>query len=424
MLFSFEQTDSLIIDSKREPCTFSPSRKASIISNKSNLSYISNSIFEMAEPAHGYSISESIDRRSMNQTKANESYAQHCDELEPLVQDSEFENIIASFERELSSIKNSTCSLQRQLSAISRASDSQAKDSFEKSSSTNTYEEILPMRQQTNRNNNDNNNSNGNCNSLADNNNIDTDTPNNYLVNGNSNSRMHTENATARTNSVKLKRRSLEKQMKIDDGFNVCQEIRKICDHMQAPFSEMHGRHSSGAGNDGRSAIAHMNPDTNLRQSSSLNGMTSGKASVLLTSPLPAMRRKNDFHSSLDRIKRASLIERVDESVWESDAIHATAAAVAGAYDAHSSELQPMLPQSEKFLRKTLNADMNIESLSLRSTGSYEHLVCHTDNKEAIKKIRFQKNSEENDSSVTDKDVKNVNSMEGNANAPNQGNHK
>lgn len=417
------QTDSLIIDSKREPCTFSPSRKASIISNKSNLSYISNSIFEAAEPAHGYSISESIDRRSMNQTKANENYAQHCDELEPLVQDSEFENIIASFERELSSIKNSTCSLQRQLSAISRASDSQAKDSFEKSSSTNTYEEILPMRQQTNRNNNDNNNSNDNCNSLADNSNIDTATSNNYLVNGNSNSRMHTENATTRTNSVKLKRRSLEKQMKIDDGFNVCQEIRKICDHMQAPFSEIHVKHGNSADGSGHSSSdgRNINPDTNLRQSCSLNGMSSGKSPA-------TMRRKNDFHSSLDRIKRASVIERVDESVWESDMTQATTAtigttAAGSVFNAQLSELQPMLPQSERFPRKTLNADMNIESLSLKSTGSYEHLVCHTDNKEAIRKIRFQKNSEENDSSVTDKDVKNVNNDESNANAPNQGNH-
>lgn len=405
------QTDSLIVDSKREPCTFSPSRKASIISNKSNLSYISNSIFEMAEPAPGYSISESIDRRSMSQTKANESYAHHCDELEPLVQDSEFENIIASFERELSSIKNSTCSLQRQLSAISRASDSQAKDSFEKSSSTNTYEEILPMRQQTNRNNNDNNNSNGNCNSLADNNNIDTATPNNYLVNGNSNSRVHAPNATARTNSVKLKRRSLEKQMKIDDGFNVCQEIRKICDHMQAPFADVHGK-AGGSGGEGSGR--HHHPDTHLKQSSSLNGMAGGKAALPLASPA-AIRRKYDFHSSLDRIKRASLIERVDESVWESDATHAMAG---GGGDARAGELQPMLPQSERFPRKTLNADMNIESLSLRSTGSYEHLVCHTDNKESIKKIRFQKHSEENDSSVTDKDAKHVNSDAGNANAP------
>lgn len=391
----------MIIDLKRDQCTFSPARKASVVSNKSNLSYISNSIFEAsAEQAPGYSISESVHRRSMNQSKSDESYAHHCDELEPLVQDSEFENIIASFERELSSIKNSTCSLQRKLSAISRASDSQAKDSLEKSSSTNTYEEILPMRQPTNRNNNDNNNSNGNCNSLIDNN-TDNTAPNNYLVNGNSNSHMRNDNSTARMNSVKLKRRSLEKQMKIDDGFNVCQEIRKICDHMQAPFAEMHARQT------GNISDANAISAGNLKQSSSLNGIPSGTSHLLSGSP-SAIRRKSDFHSSLDRIKRTSLIERVDESVWENDTLHMLQ---------QSTDLQPILPQSEKFPRKTLNADMNIESLSLKSTGSYEHLVCHSENKEAIKKIRFQKNSEENNSSGNGKDSKNVNS-DNNDNAP------
>lgn len=388
-----------MIDTKRDPNIFSPARKASMVSNKSNLSYISNSIFEMAEPAHGYSISESIDRRSISQSKANESYTHHCDELEPLVQDSEFEHIIASFERELSSIKNSTCSLQRQLSAISRASDSQAKDSFEKSSSTNTYEEILPMRHPTNRNNNDNNNSNDNCNSLTDYN-IDNATSNNYLVNGNSNSQTQNENSSTRTNSVKLKRRSLEKQMKIDDGFNVCQEIRKICDHMQAPFAEMHGKQQSDASAVATVGTAHYN----LQQSSSLNGIPGGKSPA-------SMRRKSEFHSSLERIKRTSLIERVDESMWESETLQHTA---------QPSELQPMLPRSEKFPRKTLNADMAIESLSLRSTGSYEHLVCHSENKDATKKIRFQKHSVENDASINDKDVENVNS-DNNENAPDKG---
>lgn len=348
-------TESLLFDSKRDTSLFSPTRKASITSNKSNLSYISNSIFETIEQTRGGSISESIDRKSINeQRKSAEAYAR-CDELEPLVQDSEFENIIASFEKELSSIKNSTCSLQRKLSSISRTSADDRvgggdedddddidvangakirKGSLEKSSSTNTYEEILPMRQNNNQSN---------------------------------------------RNSIKLKRRSLEKQMKIDDDFNVSNEIRKICDHIQAPFTN--------------SRISNTMNNNNLNQSSYINDSAS-KINSLNNSP--KTKRKSDFHSSLDRIKRTSLIERVDESLLEDDMQH--------------QQLQLQQPSyqacSERLPRKYLNTDMNIESLSLKSTGSYEHLVCHGDNKET-KKIRFQKNSEEDScSSQRDKNDK------------------
>lgn len=321
-------TDSLVFDSKRDTSLFSSVRKASTTSNKSNLSYISNSIFETLEQNRGGSISESIDRKSLKQNKVTETYP-HCDELEPLVQDSEFENIIASFEKELSSIKNSTCSLQRQLSAISRTPDAQqAKGSFDKSSSTNTYEEILPMRQNT--------------------------------VNSNQSTR----------DSVKLKRRSLEKQMKIDDDFNVSHEIKKICDNMQAPFADPH-----------------------IKQSTSYSSASTDVINSLVLSPKP--RRKSEFHSSLDRIKRSSLIDRVDESLLENE--------LNGGQQTDQQELV-YHSRSERLPRKYLNADMNIESLSLKSTGSYEHLVCHTENKELQKKIRFQKSSEDNESSMTDKE--------------------
>lgn len=338
-------TDSLMFDSKRDTSLFSPVRKASTASNKSNLSYISNSIFETLEQNRGGSISESIDRKSLRQIKAATEPYPHCDELEPLVQDSEFENIIASFEKELSSIKNSTCSLQRQLSAISRTPDTQAKGSFEKSSSTNTYEEILPMRQ-------NNNNSN-----------------------------------QSTRDSVKLKRRSLEKQMKIDDDFNVSHEIKKICDNMQAPFADSHMR-SSGT-------------KVDLKQSSSYSGGSTGKINNLIISPKP--RRRSEFHNSLDRIKRSSLIDRVDESLLEGDP-----------NAVQSQDQQQLLyhTRSERLPRKYLNADMNIESLSLKSTGSYEHLVYHTDGKEP-KKIRFQKSSEDNESSVTDKEKSDKNTGDG-----------
>lgn len=331
--------DSLMFDSKRDTSLFSPARKASTTSNKSNLSYISNSIFETLEQTRGGSISESIDRRTLGQIKAAESYPR-CDELEPLVQDSEFENIIASFEKELSSIKNSTCSLQRQLSAISRTPDAQAKGSFDKSSSTNTYEEILPMRP----------------------------------------ANMSTQSTRE---SVKLKRRSLEKQMKIDDDFNVSHEIKKICDNMQAPFAESHHSRSGTNINE-------------LKQSSSYSG------TGLLISP--KTRRRSEFHSSLDRIKRSSLIDRVDESLLETEP-----------NVNQLQEQQDLLyhTRSERLPRKYLNTDMNIESLSFKSTGSYEHLVCHTEQSEKAKKIRFQKSSEDNESSLTGKDKSDKNTGDG-----------
>lgn len=273
-------TDSLIFDSKRDDHVFSPARKTSSASNKSNLSYISNSIFEALEHTRGGSISESIDRRTRRQKRPDEYPA--CEEREPLVKDSEFENIIASFEKELTNIKNSTPSLARKLSTGSNASGGKSRSPFDISSSTHTYEEILPMR------------------------------PN---------------SARSHRNSVKLKRRSLEKQMKVDDGFSVSNEIKKICDHMQAPFSD------------------------------SLNN------SNLIISP--KTRRKNNFHSSFDRIKRASLIERVDESIEDERQTHV---------------------QSEHLPRKHLKTDINIESISLKSTGSYEKLVCYRENRNDSKK--------------------------------------
>lgn len=332
-------TDSLMFDSKRDTSVFSPIRKASITSNKSNLSYISNSIFETLEQNRGGSISESIDRKSLSQRKsATEQPYPHCVELEPLVQDSEFENIIASFERELSSIKNSTCSLERQLSAISRTPDAHAKGSFEKSSSTNTYEEILPIRQNNNTN-------------------------------------------QSTRDSVKLKRRSLEKQMKIDDDCNVSHETKKICDNMQAHFADSNTKRGA---------------KVDLKQSTSYSDGSNGKINSLIISP--KSRRRSEFHSSLDRIKRTSLIDRVDESLLEGDLNEQSTTTT-------SEQQQQLLNHtcSERLPRKYLNADMNIESLSLKSTGSYEHLVCHTENREP-KKIRFQKSSEENESTLTDKE--------------------
>lgn len=350
------ESESLLIDSKRDNGIFSPTRKASTVSNKSNLSYISNSIFEKLENARGGSISESIDRqrKAAAIASATDSYPR-CDELEPLVQDSEFENIIASFEKELNIIRNSTGSLQRQTSNVSHTSN-EAKlkaHSFEKSSSTHTYEEILPMR-----------------------------------LNNSSNS-----NKSNRTNSVKLKRRSLEKQMKVDDDYNVSNEIKKICDHIQAPFTDNKNTTNKNAIN---------NETGNVNENQYTN-----KSSSTICASSPKTRRKNDFHSSFDRIKRTSLIERVDESLADENAEHDFVLTSMLPITKTSTNLtntmiytQPLTfeqsqhqSNSEKLPRKYLNAEMNIESLSLKSTGSYEHLVCHRDKEQ--KKIRFEKCSDD-----------------------------
>lgn len=326
-------TESLIIDSKRD--NYTPTRKGSTISNKSNLSNISNSIFEALEKNRGGSISETVDLRQkaadtairMPSTQI-ESF-QRCDDLEPLVQDSEFENIIASFEKELNIIKNSTGSLQRHFANVSRQSNDERPKahSFEKSSSTHTYEEILPLR--LSHSNNSNRNSN--------------------------------------RNSVKLKRRSLEKQMRVEDDFNVSHEVKKICDHMQAPFLGSCGGATS-------SAASSRDIDS-----------VSSKAGP---SPSPRMQRINDFHIDLDRMKRTN--QRVDEML--SDDISMTIQNSSnGEHPTTTVKIN-----TEKLPRKYLNADMNIESLSLRSTGSYEQLVCHTQNEKEQKKIRFEKCSDEN----------------------------
>lgn len=78
----------------------------------------------------------------------------------------------------------------------------------------------------------------------------------------------------------------------------------------------------------------------------------------------PMMRRKSDikFQTSFDRIKRTSLIDRVDENADE------------------SSTTRAHQVLSEKLPRKYLAADMQLDSISLKSTGSYEHLIFDREN--------------------------------------------
>lgn len=374
-------TESLLLfDAKRDANIFSPARKASTTSNKSNLSCISNSIFEALEHTRGGSISESVDRQRKAAAAAAAGTYTRCDELEPLVQDSEFENIIASFEKELTNIKNSTNSLQRQWS-WANPEDSNTKaaggaikqHSFEISSSTHTYEEILPMR----------------------------------LNSTNNNSSKINSNKSNNRNSVKLKRRSLEKQMKVDEDFNVSNELKKICDHIQAPFTDTGSTDTQSYKaninlNDNKSSNTDVSGGSNSNSSGGGNGRVTATGIASSTSKRdhigsinspthnvcsisPKVRRKSDFHSSFDRIKRTSLIERVDESIQEDQLHHAASAAQLPSFEQRT--------RSEKLPRKHLNASMNIESLSLKSTCSYEHLVCHREKEP--KKIRFEKRSDD-----------------------------
>ncbi|XP_055858616.1 sodium channel protein 60E isoform X2 [Episyrphus balteatus] len=275
------ETDSLILDAKKDASIFSPPRKTSSSSLKSNLSYISNSILHQIEQRRNGSICESIDKvfgRSESQGIFNGSANgdDSHDQL-PLVGNSEFDNIIQSFEKELEEIKKSTTSLERRLSNLSEPSP--AADECNK----DILDHIAAIE--------------------ADHANYEV-----AFV-----QRRHHPNSHVDRNSVKIKRRSLEKQRKIDEDFSISNEIRKICDQMHAPFAEV--------------------------------GSTS-----------PFLRRKNDlFSAQFDRFKRLSLIERVDELPED--------------------EKFAIRIESEKLPRKCLTADLKIDSLSLKSTNSYENLL-------------------------------------------------
>lgn len=282
-------TDSLLLDSKKEGSVFSPPRKASTSSLKSNLSYLSNSILQQLEQKQN-SIAESIDK--VFGRGDNSSNGHKLDE-EPLVGNSEFDNIIESFERELEEIKQSTTSLERRLSTLSEPSpieDDPSKTicSFLKDIESASITSGVQMRQ----------------------------------------------NGSSSRSSVKLKRRSLEKQKKIDDDFNVANEIRKICDELQKPCMEM--------------------------------GATS-----------PFQRRKHDpFSTTFDKIKRRSFIERVDE--LPEDEHHRTCIRV----------------ESEKLPRRNLMADVKVDSISLKSTTSYENILIQKQQKSLMIQQQQQEHQE------------------------------
>lgn len=380
-LMNDSETNSVVFDSKKET---PPPRKTSSSSMKSNFSYISNSIFTTLEQKRGGSISESIDRMltrsdSMKRICTSTDSVADDDDHEPLVNDSEFENIIVSFERELNEIKKSTSSLHRRSSVNSRSSsdtnncnsssciekhDNKASiyqnihsPQAESSSSSvqlqlhssvikpkyQPYQEqnvVLPRRTFASTNNNVINNKN--------------------------------------RESIKIKRRSLEKQNKVDDGFSVSNEMRKNCDHIQAPFIDVN----------------------NIIATSTITS-TSGSTALITKSNTasPNLRRKtSDFHSSFDRIKRTSLIERVDESLEDPNHPYHQ-------YNAQQSILlspiqHPTKTVSEKLPRKYLGANYTLDSISLKSIGSYENLVTHREKHQ--NQLQPQESEETNNNNKND----------------------
>nr|XP_016928398.1 sodium channel protein 60E isoform X5 [Drosophila suzukii] len=233
-------------------------------------------------------------------------------ESEALVEHSEFDNIIQSFEKELEEIKRSTTSLERKLSNLSEPSP--AADEATKA----IMEHIAIITGASER-------------SAAD----EVVHPLNPYDSYDLSSvprRSQSVSAAAQRQSVKLKRRSLEKQRKIDEDFSISNEIRKICDQIHAPFVAMEAM-----------AVAATSASQATQPSQS-----------------PFLRRKIDpFTVQFDRFKRLSLIERVEELPEE------------------EKPISTLRIESEKMPRKFLHGhdQLALDSLSLKSTNSYENLL-------------------------------------------------
>nr|XP_032292108.1 sodium channel protein 60E isoform X3 [Drosophila virilis] len=281
-LFQFLQEDDELLAKK----------KTTTSSIKSNLSYISNSIMQTLDSRHS-------------------STGNGQQESEPLMEHSEFDNIIQSFEKELEEIKRSTSSLERKISTL--AEPSPAADEATKA----IMDHIAVITGASER-------------TAAD----EVVHPLNPYDSYDLSSvprRSQSVSAAAQRQSVKLKRRSLEKQRKIDEDFSISNEIRKICDQIHAPFAAMEAL-----------AVA----------ATSGSSSTGGGQS-------PFMRRKNDpFSVQFDRFKRLSLIERVEELPEE------------------DKPISTLRIESEKMPRKFHNSEqLRLDSLSLKSTNSYENLL-------------------------------------------------
>lgn len=300
-LFQFLQEDEELLQGK---ATREREKKQTTNSIKSNLSYISNTIMQTLDSRHSSNGNGSV-------------HGQH--ESEPLMEHSEFDNIIQSFEKELEEIKRSTSSLERKISTLSEpspAADEATKAIMDHiaiitgaSDRTAADEVVHPLN------------------------------PYDSYDLSSVPRRSQSVSAAAQRQSVKLKRRSLEKQRKIDEDFSISNEIRKICDQIHAPFAAMEAL-----------AVA----------ATSASGSGSGAgASGISGGQSPFMRRKNDpFSVQFDRFKRLSLIERVEELPEE------------------DKPISTLRIESEKMPRKFLNSDkLRMDSMSLKSTNSYENLL-------------------------------------------------
>ncbi|XP_055685880.1 sodium channel protein 60E isoform X1 [Lutzomyia longipalpis] len=240
------ETDSLVFDDGRRDDSVFSDRKVSSASLRSNLSNISNSIFQTLEIKRG-SLAGSTDKMYHDR--------------KPLVETSEFDHLIESFDKEMTDLKKqSSLSLERKPST---------KVGHDKTAS-------LPAT----------------------------------LEGGGDIVRRRPKaapTAPVDRGSIKIKRRSLEKQKKIsDDDFHVSAEIKRICDQLQAPIG----------------------------------------------SDMGGLKPKSDFHASFERIKRASLIERVEEV----------------------EERQPLKVESEKLPRKYLGKELSLEPLPLKICHSQENV--------------------------------------------------
>ncbi|XP_070140733.1 sodium channel protein 60E [Drosophila kikkawai] len=239
-------------------------------------------------------------------------------ESEPLVEHSEFDNIIQSFEKELEEIKRSTTSLERKLSTLSEPSP--AADEATKA----IMDHIAIITGASER-------------SAAD----EVVHPLNPYDSYDLSTvprRSQSVSAAAQRQSVKLKRRSLEKQRKIDEDFSISNEIRKICDQIHAPFVAMEAM-----------AVA-------------ATSASQATGSSQPTTQSPFLRRKIDpFTVQFDRFKRLSLIERVEELPEEEKPISTLRI---------ESEKMP-----RKFLHNPMRDQLRLDSLSLKSTSSYENLL-------------------------------------------------
>lgn len=259
-------TDSLVFDGARRESSLASDRKVSSGSLRSNLSSISNSIFQTLEMRRGGSFSGSIDKviQRLESPSVRKRYSDNVSqkdmEREPLVGNSEFDCLIESFDKSLTDLKNKSClSLDRNISKHlpSGGLTTNPDDLSKSNSSSNTSAQ-------------------------------DTGT---VIRRARSSS---ARNFDRTSGSVKLKRRSLEKQKKVhDDEFEPLTEVPNI-----------------------------------LKSPPQSNGS-------------PTMRIRRSFNNSYDRIKRSSLIERVEEEF-------------------EGGERMPLRVESEKLPRKEfkINEDL------------------------------------------------------------------